>query len=466
VPNQTGGGLRIPFFLANHARIEDEASAERYVALVENAGPHLRQLAERVGEGARSGIALSPHAHAAALTTIDQMLASGAGLARDLAARLDRLGWIEAPRAARLRRATAKAVAQAFLPGLRALRDAVAVMRPPTGADGVWALPDGEAFYADALLDWTADQVDAAALHDEALDEVARLQDESARVGARIGYTASFRSMIADLRADPDANYTDDDAGRAACLARAQQLGNAIAERLPYLTSRRPQAVLDVLPVEPERTNSAIFGDYNAPLSPGERGRYYLNLSDMTKLPRHEIASLTFHEGLPGHHLQITLALENDGLMDFERRPFLFESFAEGWAMYAERLGFEIMGDELDDRDRLGLVLRRLWMAARVVADTGLHHKRWSRGRIIDYLLTNTGISPSLATSEADRYSVWPAQACAYYTGLRVFERLRAGSADATALHDRVLGRGGRPLWTLQGEAGAADELRAGGGGA
>lgn len=452
VPNQVAGGLRIPHYLTAHVPLRDAADGERYARLVEDAGPHLLEMAARLSRGARAGVRLPRHAQVATLAVIGRMMGTGGGIVTDFDARSSALPPADRDRLGQRVRA---GVAAHFAIGLTAVRNAVRSMPPADeGADGAWALPDGDAFYSNALADWAADRVDPLGLHSEAVDAVHRLQGEIAAVGARLGYAGGFRAVVDGLRADPDAYFSNDPAGRAACLTRARALTAAVAAAAPALVGPLPRTPLEVVEVEPARAATAIFGDYSPPAAPDLPGRYYLNLADMAKLPRHELAALTFHEGLPGHHLQIARALENDQLAPFERRPFLFEGFAEGWAMYAETLGFEMLSDALDDRDRLGLLLRQLWMAVRVVADTGLHAKRWSRDRVVTMLLANTGIARSLAEAEADRYSVWPGQACAYHVGRTSLQAMRdaAGPKGIRAFHDRVLSGGAVPLAQLRSE--------------
>jgi uncharacterized protein (DUF885 family) len=450
VPNQSAGGLRIPHYLIARVARGDSDEAERYAELIEASSAHLLDLAARIASGALTGIRLPQHSRVATLAVIDAMLPTGGGLfadgearARELPERM-RTGWQARVRAA---------VAANLVPGLAAIRDAVEAMPlAAEEADGVWALPDGDAFYADVLADWTADRTEPARLHAEAADAVRRLKAEVAEVGASLGYAGGFRAIVDRLRSDPAAYYSDDAAGREACLTRARALTAAIAAEAPTWFGPLPRTALEVVEVEPERAATAVFGDYSPPAAPLQPGRYYLNLADMAKLPRHELAALSFHEGLPGHHLQIARALENEGLAPFQRRPFLFEGFAEGWAMYAEALGFEMLKDTLEPRDRLGLLLRQLWMAVRAVADTGLHAMRWPRERVIAMLLADTGVSRSLAEAEADRYAVWPGQACAYHVGRSALEALRAASGPAGTrdFHDRVLGAGSVPLFQLR----------------
>jgi uncharacterized protein (DUF885 family) len=452
VPNQEAGGVRVPFYLTNHVPLAGKADAERYIKLIESSAEHLSGLAERIADGSRTGVRLPRHAHTVTMDVLNCMVASGGGILAAFESRAPGKTGFDYDD---LREHVGDGVTRYFLPGLTAIHDAITAMPlAAEGEDGVWALPEGDAFYHDMLSDWTADRVAAAELHAEAAENVRELQAEVAALGARLGYQGGFAEVIDALRADPRSYYDNDPNGREACMARARQLTDAIADVLPNWVSRIPHIPLHVVEVEPARAGSAILGDYSPPMGIGSPGRYLLNVSDMTKLPRHELAALTFHEGFPGHHLQIASVLENTTLADFERRPFLYEGFAEGWAMYSETLGFEMIGDMLDERDKLGLLLRKLWMAARLWADTGLNAMRWSRETVVNVLLQNTGVTRALAEAEADRYSVWPGQACVYHVGRTALQAMRdaAGPDGARAFHDRVVGGGAVPLWQLREE--------------
>jgi uncharacterized protein (DUF885 family) len=176
----------------------------------------------------------------------------------------------------------------------------------------------------------------------------------------------------------------------------------------------------------------------------------------MGRLPKSELAALTFHEGVPGHHLQICTAQERSDLASFRRRAFLYESYCEGWAMYAEQLGCELLADVLTPAEQLGCLTRRLWMAARIAVDTGIHARRWTRLQAIRFFETHTFASRPMIEQEVDRISVWPAQATAYHVGYLAFSRLRAArlgtnrsDAAARSFHDRLFRAGPVPAGML-----------------
>lgn len=443
VPNQTSGGMRIPFFLTTQHPLASLHDVEAIIELVLASEAHLQQMAAAVTEGARRGITLPREAIKATKSVVRDSLVGipvTASAPHPIYARF--AAWAagaDAPAAA-VRKAggqLASALAGPFYRGYQAIDAALdEMLEHGRSTFGVWDLPDGAAFYQHCLERWAGVTDSAESLHSLGLHEIERLRDE-----------------IGPLPAGASACYPNTPRGAADYIARAQALTARVYERLGSITSMRPRAALEIRAVEPSRQSGALYAEFYPASADGKQpSLYYINGGDMGRLPKAELAALTFHEGMPGHHLQLCTTQERCELAAFRRRPFLYESYCEGWAMYAEQLGCELLADVLSPFEQLGCVTRRLWMAARIAADTGIHALRWSRTEAIEFFRTNTFAPPQMIEQEVDRLAVWPAQATAYHVGYLAFSRLRqtqAGTRSLSALHDRLFEIGPVPVEML-----------------
>ena len=448
VPNQTTDGLRIPFFLTTQHPLETIEDAEALIELVVQSEGHLRQMAAALRDGARLGITPPREALLATRRVIhDSVRGIPVTAARGPHPIYERFArWasgFQGPAAAALPDATerlAAALAGPLLLGYAAIDGAVDEMLARGRASfGVWDLPDGPAFYQHCLERWSGTSTAADDLHQLGLDEIGRIQGEiRARLPDR-DRNANLRDVAERMRRDIDACYPTTAAGVAAYIERARELTRLVVERLDQITSWRPRAALEIRAVEAARQSGSLYAEFYPGAADGTRPSvYYINGGDMTRLPRSELAALTFHESMPGHHLQICATQERDDLASFRRRPFLYESYAEGWAMYAEQLGCELLADELSPQEQLGCLTRRLWMAARLAVDTGIHVRRWTRAEAVRFFAANTFAPPGMIEQEVDRLSVWPAQATAYHVGYLAFRRLRDERVGASGGIDRV----------------------------
>jgi len=473
VPNQTGGGLRVPFFLCNVQPLRGRADALAFVERLRASGAHLKALARELERGAAEGIALpQPCLAATRQAVLDQLRgcpidATGEPhpiLARLCQAAAGRPDLSEAQLDVLVDQAS-RALRDEFAPGMHALLRALDTMALHAPAQpGVWQLPEGEAFYAHALERWAGTSERAAQVHARAHADVLALRERAAALLGALGFgngrAQGFAAALDAAAASPSWTFPDSAQGREDYLARCRRLSALAEGRLPSFVGPAPALRLEIRAVEPYRQRSASFGEFYPPAADGSRpSLYYVNLVDMARVPRSELAALTFHEGVPGHHVQIAGALTNESLPQFLREPFAQEATAEGWAMYAEALGLEMLPDEVDDLDRLGQVTRALFMAARVVVDTGLHALRWPREQAVRYLCEHTAVAPAQIEFEVDRYAVWPGQACAYHEGARAFHELRdQGEREGLGLpqlHGAVLAAGALPP-ALLGQALAA----------
>jgi uncharacterized protein (DUF885 family) len=289
-------------------------------------------------------------------------------------------------------------------------------------------------------------------LHRTGLEEVARINDEMERLGARVLGSSERGEILRRLRTDPELYFesSDEVAGKAeSALRKAQAI-------LPEWFGILPRAACEVSRMEKHEEKHSTIAYYRQPAVDGSRpGRYYINTFAPRTRPRYEAEALAYHEAIPGHHLQIALTQELEDLPEFRRHEGV-TAFVEGWALYAERLADD-MGLYTSDLDRIGMLSYEAWRACRLVVDTGMHAKGWSRQQAIDFMVGNTALAENNIVNEVDRYIAWPGQALAYKTGQLEILRLRREAEsrlgerfDIKAFHDAVLGNGAVPLPSLR----------------
>lgn len=326
-----------------------------------------------------------------------------------------------------------------------------------TDDDGVWKLPGGDAYYRWALRFHTTTDLGPDQVHRLGLAEVERIQGEMRAILEELGYptddvTAALRSIGEEERF----LYPDSEAGRARILADFQTIIDEVAGKMGAYFGRLPRAPVEVKRVPEFKEEGSAGAYYAAPAFDGSRpGVFYANLRNVREVEKFGMRTLAYHEAIPGHHLQIALSIEMEGV-PFFRRIIPFTAFIEGWALYAERLAAE-EGFHSTRFDRLGQLKAENFRAVRLVVDTGIHARRWTREQAIDYMLRNTATPETDAVAEIERYIVTPGQACAYKLGqLRILElreraRARLGDAfDLREFHDVILGSGAMPLTILE----------------
>ena len=321
-------------------------------------------------------------------------------------------------------------------------------------------MPNGAAYYRERLANQTTTDLTADAIHQIGLDEVARLRKEMDAVRTETGFTGDLQAFFAELRDkkdDPRYYYPDTDEGRAAYIRDATAAIDRIKAVLPKFFGILPKADLVVRRVEAFREQPGAAQHYFPSTPDGSRpGVYYAHLSDMKAMPKAELEVIAYHEGLPGHHMQIAIAQELTSLPTF-RRQFISTPYAEGWGLYAEWLAREMPGTYQDPYSRFGRLGSEMWRAIRLVLDTGLHAKGWSEEQAVQYFLANSATTEAQARSEVRRYIVTPGQATAYKIGMLKIQELRRKAEaalgprfDLRAFHDSVLGGGSLPLTMLE----------------
>ncbi|WP_456373202.1 DUF885 domain-containing protein [Thiolapillus sp.] len=327
----------------------------------------------------------------------------------------------------------------------------------PLQNNGVWALPDGDAYYQWKIRAATTTDMSADEIHSLGLSEVARIEAEMDRLLRGQGYTqGSVGERMKQLSKEARFLYPDSDEGRRQVLEDYQRIIDDIDRRLDGSFNIRPRSgvVVKRIPVFKEKTSAGAY--YDAPPMDGSRpGTFYANLHEMSAIRKWAMPTLAYHEAIPGHHFQVAIARELKGLPTF-RKILPFTAYVEGWALYAERLAREI-GMEEDPYDDLGRLQAEMFRAVRLVVDTGLHAKRWTREQAIAYMKDKTGMPESDVVAEIERYLVMPGQALAYKIGMiRILElRQKARSSlgerfDIRQFHDVILKNGALPLPLLE----------------
>jgi uncharacterized protein (DUF885 family) len=357
--------------------------------------------------------------------------------------------------AAGFRERLAGVVASSVRPAMARYRDLlagpVAERARPDDRCGLVHVPDGEAVYRAAVAHHTTTDRDPAELHRLGLELVAGLVEEHRALGERVLGTADMDQVLRRLREDPALRF-----GTAAEILRSGRdaLDRAVAA-LPRVVGRVPRARCVVDEMSPYEAEDSVLGYYQPPAADGNHpGVHWLNTSAPQTRTRYEYEALAFHESVPGHHLQFSLAQESEELPRFRRFGYV-TAFSEGWALYTERLADEL-GLYSGDLERFGMLSFDSWRACRLVVDTGMHLYGWSRDRAIGYMLANSALTRTNVENEVDRYVAWPGQALAYMVGRMELVRLRELAAgrlgarfDLRAFHDLVLGTGGVPLSVL-----------------
>lgn len=460
VTQLTGAYTGIPDFLASQHPVTNRDQADAYLARLTAYGRVLDQESERIGLDAGEGVIapdFSLDGALAQLRSFRNKAPAETVLVISLRERLAQVTDISDADKAALVTQAETIVRDTVLPAYQRQIDAIAAVRPRATHDaGVWKLPDGEALYATALRAYTTTSMSPDEIHEMGLDLISQLTSEMDTILRAQGMTrGSVAERIQALGRRPDQIYPSTDAGRERLLADLNAQVAAIKARMPEVCGVQAQAPLEIKRV-PEYTQAGAPGGYyqGAALDGSRPGAYYINLRDpATEWPKFTLPTLTYHEGIPGHHWQIAIQQES-GSIPFIRSALLgFSAYAEGWGLYAEQLADEMGMYANDPFGKIGYLQSATFRASRLVCDTGLHSKRWTREQAIDSMVAATGDQRSNVTTEIERYCVWPGQACSYMVGRQAINRMRDSARqalgqnfDLKAFHDTVLTNGSTPL--------------------
>ena len=449
-----GAQSQAPAFLINIHSIADKAQAEAYVSRIARSGPVLDSLIATARERAEKGVMPPKWVYPYVIGDIDNLLKAGAAnpVLEDFKTKVAKLD-IPAAEKAKLVADAAAAWKGSAAPAYRRLRAEMVRQQALAGAeDGVWRLPDGAAYYNALLANYTTTDLTADQIHDVGLREVKRIQDEMARIKDKVGFKGTLQQFFEHARTDP--KYFPKT--REEYLAKTDAALKAMTAKLPEFFATLPKDPLVVKPVEPFREKSAGKAFYQRPAPDGSRpGVYYVNLYDLKAMSLNELEALAFHEGVPGHHLQLSIQTQLGQVPPFRRFGGV-TAYSEGWGLYTEELGKE-MGFYTDPMSDFGRLSMEILRAGRLVVDTGIHAKRWSREQAIQWFKDNTPVTEGDIVSQVERYVVFPGQATAYMIGkLKIMElREKARTAlgdrfDIRAFHDVVLKSGPVPLDMLE----------------
>ncbi len=458
----------LPQFLIGFHRVETPADMQAYISRIGGISRAVTQLLERAKLAAGEGARPPRFAYEGVLTQSRGLITGepfgGSGdapLWADVKTEIDTLvkaGKIDTAEADRLRAAARKALVDSFKPAYDALIawiDADMKHTDPQ-ARGVGSLPQGAEFYRTALAASTTTSMTAEEIHQFGLTEVARLRSEMEAVRNQVGFKGSLQEFFTFLREDPQFFYPNTDDGREAYLQSARDHLAFIKTKLPQYFGILPKADLEVKRVEPFREQPGAAQHYFPGTPDGSRpGIYYAHLLDMKAMPKHQLEVIAYHEGNPGHHMQVSIAQELKDVPTF-RTQAGFTAYSEGWGLYAELLAKE-MGAYKDPYSELGRLSSEIWRAIRLVLDTGIHAKGWTEAQAVEYFTQNSPSAAGAIRSEVQRYFVIPGQATAYKIGMQKIVDIRAKAQaalgdrfDIKGFHDTVLGGGAMPLEILE----------------
>jgi len=325
-----------------------------------------------------------------------------------------------------------------------------------TTEDGVWKFKDGKAFYNESLRQTTTTELSSEEIHQIGLREVARIHDEMREIIKQVGFEGNLQEFFHFMRTDPQFYYPNTDEGKQEYLDRAVAVIDDMRDRLDALFITKPEAKLIVKRVEPFREKSAGTAFYQRPAPDGSRpGIYYANLYNTANMPKYKLEALAYHEGIPGHHMQLALAQQLEGIPKF-RKLGGYTAYIEGWGLYCELLPKE-MGLYQDPYSDFGRLSMELWRACRLVVDTGIHAKKWTREQGITYYQENTPDTERDCIRMVERHIVMASQATAYKVGMLKILELRKKAKhklgdrfDIREFHDVILRGGPLPLTVLE----------------
>ena len=458
----------LPTFLINQHKVDTVEDMQAYIARIGGVSRALGQVLERAQVSAKEGIRPPQFAYDLAIKRATNVTTGqpfggdeDAPLLADAKGKIDALkeaGKIDDKQAAELLAQVEATLKNDFKP---AYDSYIAWLKDDrTNADedprGVSNLPNGEAFYNNRLANYTTLPLSADEVHQIGLDEVARILKEMEAIKEQVGFKGNLQEFFTFIRTDDKFYYPNTDEGRKEYLDEVQGYLDAIEKKLPEYFGILPKAGLVVKRVEPFREVPGGAQHYQSGTPDGSRpGVYYVHMSDMSALSTADMETVTYHEGSPGHHMQISIAQELEGIPQFRTQAH-FTPYIEGWALYSEKLSKE-MGQFQDPYKDFGRLTAEMWRAIRLVVDTGMHAKGWSQDQAVEYFLENSAIPEGAVRSEVRRYLTYPGQATSYKIGMNKILELRESAKqqlgdkfDIRGFHDTVLGGGALPLPMLE----------------
>ena len=458
-----GAQSELPAFLINIHRVDNKSDARAYVSRLYGIGPGMSQAIGQAKARAAQGIMPPKWVYPYVINDARNVITGApfdsgpdAPLFADFKGKVGKLNISQIERDLLVADA-AQALSSAVKPAYEALISEMTAQEKVAGTDdGVWRFRDGAGYYAERLANYTTTNMTPEQIHQLGLAQVARIHKEMGVVQKKMGVKGDLQAFFKYMRTEPKFYAPETAEGRALYLSETQKANDAITPLLPKWFGTLPQAPLVVKPVEAFREKSAGKAFYQRPAPDGSRpGTYYANLYKMADMPLTEVEALFYHEGVPGHHLQLAIQTELKGVPAFRKFGGV-TAYSEGWGLYSEKLAKDmgLYTDPARDFGRLQLELHR---AIRLVVDSGLHYKRWSRETAIKYVEDNSADAPGGIVKAIERYIIYPGQATAYMVGrLKISElRDKAQKAlgkkfDIRGFHDTLLKSGPVPLDVLE----------------
>ncbi len=458
-----GAQSQIPAFMINIHRVDTKSDARAYVNRLYGIGPALTEAVGQAKTRAAKGIMPPKWVYPYVITDSRNVITGApfdngpdAPLFADFKAKVAKLAISQTEKDLLIADA-AQALNASVKPAYEALISEMTAQEKVAGTDdGIWRFPDGAGYYAERLSNYTTTDMTPDQIHELGLAQVARIHKEMQAVQKKMGVKGDLKAYFNYMRTTPKFYAPEGDAGAALYLAETQKAQDAITPMLPKWFGTLPKAPLVVKRVEAFREKSAGKAFYQRPAPDGSRpGTYYANLYKMADMPLTEVEALFYHEGVPGHHLQLAIQTELKDVPAFRKFGGV-TAYSEGWGLYSEKLAKDmgLYTDPARDFGRLQLELHR---AIRLVVDSGLHHKRWTREQAIKYVEDNSADAPGGIVKAIERYIIYPGQATAYMVGRLKISELRDKAQkvlgpkfDVRGFHDTVLKSGPVPLDVLE----------------
>jgi len=454
---------QVPAFLINQHSISNEKEANDYISRVIGSNTLITQLIDglkiREGKGIIAPKFVFPHVIRDSnniITGVPFTDGEDSPILADFRKKVNKLDLDDTKKSALISQVK-KALIEQLQPAYSALIAYLTTLEAKADTrDGAWKFPEGEAFFNNALNRTTTTDMTSEQIHEVGLSEVARIHDEMRAIMKKVNFNGDLAAFFEFMRHDKQFYYAGDEEGRTRYLKEATEMIDTMKGRLDELFITKPKADMIVKAVEPFREKSAGKAFYQQPTPDGSRpGIYYANLYDMDAMPTYQMEALAYHEGIPGHHMQIALKQELEGIPKF-RKFGRYTAYTEGWGLYSELIPKEI-GFYQDPYSDFGRLAMELWRACRLVVDTGIHAKQWTREQGIEYYVNNTPNAKSDAVKMVERHVVMPSQATAYKIGMIKIMSLRKKAKeklgdkfDIRQFHDVVLSQGPVPLNVLE----------------
>lgn len=459
----------LPQLLISFHKVDEVADMEAYVKRIGGIAKAIADLQLRAQKYAEAGVRPPRFTYEGVIEQVNNLLAGApfeqsdkdAPLWADAKAKIEALkkaDKLDDAAAQKLTDDAKNALTSQFMPAYQNLAAYLkteldkAVVNPV----GVSTQPNGVAYYNQRLKQSTTTDLTAEQIHQIGLDEVARLTKEMNIIKEKVGFTGTLQEFFKFIKTDAQFFYPDTDEGRQAYLTDSEAFIRELEAKLPQYFGILPKAPLIIKRVEAFREQPGAAQHYFPGTPDGKRpGVYYAHLSDMKAMPKNEMEAIAYHEGSPGHHMQISIAQELTGVPKF-RTQAGFTAYVEGWALYTETLAKE-MGQYKNPYNDFGRLITEMWRAIRLVVDTGMHAKGWTEQQGVEYFLANSPVAEGAVKSEIRRYLVWPGQATSYKIGMLKILELRAKAKeqlgdkfDIRGFHDTVLAGGALPLKVLE----------------